>query len=621
MLTAIGGGYYRVYRDGVEFSRHTTERECIESAYKCKADYPCARVTYKHDYEVLVAKVPVAQTYQQDPAGDGYCYSRPPDDGVGPTAPVLSAAADDDDVVLNWSPAIDTLSGILDYQIERSAVSPESFSLLATVGAAVTTYTDTVGNNASWKYRVRGRDNAPTPNNGTYSNTVSVTTPPSAEQLQPGQLSIEDASYSASEGGSVTIRARRSGNGTSSPTGSVTWTITNASGASPLTGTFTWTGTENGLKSQVISCGSVSATQSGTLTLSNPQAASGSLQPTLGTSSVSFTITDIPSGGYTASGVTGTLADEGTIVIASDGVNGFGATGPTLVMFDDFRSGPDGTDLRLNGAETGTWNTFNNGSHPFYDSTQKHSGSYSLKVKDASGTRERQVILTFTPSTEFFLSYWIRSTFAANQILVGKLKFTWLMDGPNGYDAGGPYDQCWPTRGGSWMISGNDFNQHQNMQAFLPANEWCRFMAWAKSNGASPMNFFVRTMSRTNGVYTATAPNTVNTLFGPSASTSFDRIAVPGYISQGGHDIWYDDFYMAIGPGSPARVEIGDNATYALCREVAILRPTSWSNTSITAKAYQGGHSSLDGKYLFVHDASNNLVTYNGAQGRLISEP
>ena len=151
MLTAIGGGYYRVYRDGVEFSKHIQERECIESAYQCKADYPCARVTYRHEYEVEVAKVPVAKTFERDAEGDGYCYSRPPDDGVGPSAPVLSGAANDDDVVLNWTPAIDALSGILDYQVERSAVSPESFSLLATVSSSVTTYTDSgVGNSVSW---------------------------------------------------------------------------------------------------------------------------------------------------------------------------------------------------------------------------------------------------------------------------------------------------------------------------------------------------------------------------------------------------------------------------------------------------------------------------------------
>jgi hypothetical protein len=619
MLTAIGGGYYRVYRDGVEVSPHTTEREAIESAYRCKADYPCARVTYKHEYEVLVAKIPVARTFERDAEGDGYCYSRPPDDGVGPSAPVLSGAPNDDDAVLNWSPALDNLSGILDYQVERSAVSPESFSLLATVDSAVTTYTDTVGNSVSWMYRVRGRDNAPTPNNGTYSNSVTVTTPPSAAQLEPGVLSIEDASYSASEGGSVTIRVRRSGNGSSSPTVTVTWTIANASGADPLTGTFTWTTTENGLKSQVINCGSVSATQSGTLTLSNPQAASGSLQPTLGTSSVAFTITDVPVGGYSAPGVTGTLLDDGVVVISSDGVQGFGATGPNIVLFDDFRAGADGTTLQLAGAQIGSWTSFENTRLPFYDVTQANSGTKSLHVKLASGTREHQTIKTFSAASEFFVCYQVRCTISAAAIQGGRFKFVWFLDGDGGEANGGPYDMCWPTKGGSWTIAGNDFIMSYIGNAFITANEWCRFAGWSKSNGASPMNYYVQTTGQTQGFYSQSSPTTTLTMFGGSSSTTVDRVTVPGYISQASHDVWYDDFYLATGPGAAARVEIGDNATYTQCRKLAICTPTSWSNTSITMTTRQGGHASLVGKYIFVHNSSNQLVTYNGAQGRLIS--
>ena len=186
MLTAIGGGYYRVYRDGVEFSEHTTERKAIESAYQCKADYPCARVTYKHDYEVEVAKVPVAKTFERDAEGDGYCYSRPPDDGEGPTAPVLSGAANDDDVVLNWSGAIDALSGVLDYQIERSAVSPESFSLLATVNGDVTTYTDTVGNSVSRKSSNIAVVGPVAPNPLTPSDAMMIVPSSSNAPVTPG---------------------------------------------------------------------------------------------------------------------------------------------------------------------------------------------------------------------------------------------------------------------------------------------------------------------------------------------------------------------------------------------------------------------------------------------------
>lgn len=53
-LTAIGSGYYRLFKNGAEFSKHTSEREALESAFNLKASEPAVAVTYKHDYEVRV---------------------------------------------------------------------------------------------------------------------------------------------------------------------------------------------------------------------------------------------------------------------------------------------------------------------------------------------------------------------------------------------------------------------------------------------------------------------------------------------------------------------------------------------------------------------------------------
>ncbi len=52
-LTAKGR-YYRVYVDGVETTKHTTEREASESSINQKIDNPDAHVVYRHDYEVEV---------------------------------------------------------------------------------------------------------------------------------------------------------------------------------------------------------------------------------------------------------------------------------------------------------------------------------------------------------------------------------------------------------------------------------------------------------------------------------------------------------------------------------------------------------------------------------------
>lgn len=59
-LTATGGGYFRVFVDGVQVSQHTAEREAAERATELAIQNPLSTVTYDHDYSVRVdAPLPV----------------------------------------------------------------------------------------------------------------------------------------------------------------------------------------------------------------------------------------------------------------------------------------------------------------------------------------------------------------------------------------------------------------------------------------------------------------------------------------------------------------------------------------------------------------------------------
>lgn len=55
--TARGSGPYIVFVDGMEYSRHTTEREAMENATEALDDNPTASVHYTHDYTVDVRLV------------------------------------------------------------------------------------------------------------------------------------------------------------------------------------------------------------------------------------------------------------------------------------------------------------------------------------------------------------------------------------------------------------------------------------------------------------------------------------------------------------------------------------------------------------------------------------
>ena len=59
-FTARGSGYYRVFVDGAQVSRHVAEREAAERAVNEAESNPGAHVRYDHDYEVDVAFVVVA---------------------------------------------------------------------------------------------------------------------------------------------------------------------------------------------------------------------------------------------------------------------------------------------------------------------------------------------------------------------------------------------------------------------------------------------------------------------------------------------------------------------------------------------------------------------------------
>lgn len=102
----------------------------------------------------------------------------------------------------------------------------------------------------------------------------------------------------------------------------------------------------------------------------------------------------------------------------------------------------------------------------------------------------------------------------------------------------------------------------------------------------------------------------------------WDRLTLPGWLLPNG-DVRrplsgdpamevpvYDDFYMAIGPGSQARVEIGDKPAYASCTRITLATPESWSDTAITAR-FRSGSLPSGSAYLYVIDA-NDSVNANG---------
>lgn len=306
--------------------------------------------------------------------------------------------------------------------------------------------------------------------------------------------------------------------------------------------------------------------------------------------------------GLSGSGISGTIAYGNRITISG---SGFGS-GSTVVLFDDFEDGVDGEDIGLTSPYIGSWSSYNNASHPTYSATLPNTGSLCMFAKNAAEENARTLNLIFSARTEFFMSFWRKYSVAPTAITVGQCKETWMMDGPGAFNSSA-YDMCWPTRssigGTSVVIAGNDFNQSIGFNNMWYANEWARFAAWGKSNGASPMNFFIQSVNQTGGYQQRTSASINSAFFGSTTSSTFDRVNVPGYYSETGWSAYWDNFFFAT---NPARVEVGDSSTYTSCRRLHIVPHVSWSSTQIEADIRSDVTA---GDTFYVFDDSNTLVT------------
>ena len=80
--------------------------------------------------------------------------------------------------------------------------------------------------------------------------------------------------------------------------------------------------------------------------------------------------------------------------------------------------------------------------------------------------------------------------------------------------------------------------------------------------------------------------------------------AVTGCPASGDHHIWIDNAYVDI---TQARVEIGDNVTYANCTHREIQIPSEWKADEVTVTVNVGSFAEDATAYVFVIDSDGNV--------------
>jgi len=336
-------------------------------------------------------------------------------------------------------------------------------------------------------------------------------------------------------------------------------------------------------------------------------------------------------GSLIASGVTGPIAPGGVVRIAPEAGTSFGAQGPQVLLFDEFEGTP-GTNIPLDGAAVGAWTGKTDSRPPLYSNEIARSGTTSFLAFDANTSLQRQLKVGFPDDTEILVSYWVAlpagSRFPGNTTTTQQFstdsswKFAWLMDN-GGYGSDGIYDQCLPSHvgNGNFYLGGNDGNLATGLgNSWWDWYEWVRISVWFRAASTNPStnngDGFLQTVSRNRAVGTMDLGNRPTFQGG---TESFDSLNVPGWIRErGGASVrpHYDDIYVAVGPGAAARVEVGDQPVYTDCTNLAMAIVNSWTDDEIEVELLGNNDMpSFEGRYLFIHDADNQLV----GSGRLIS--
>ncbi len=329
--------------------------------------------------------------------------------------------------------------------------------------------------------------------------------------------------------------------------------------------------------------------------------------------------------------VTGHVRQGKELVISG---SGFGS-GPGIVIYDDFEGGGHNDPIPLTSPLIGKWAAASSGYIARYHE-YGYSGNTSFSMQDDLaavanyGKKDAQLKARFADTQEVFISYQVsvppgkhfpgaptREEWGA----ASHWKLTWLMDGDNGFSGGdGKADLCIPTNGQAkaLQIVGNTDNIGWvgSLDDLFDMDGFNRVAVWLRADPESPETAgytWIHWLSaKTNPAFTREHILPVfNARATSPTSYQWNQLNVPGWF---GNDLTnpggvYDDVYLATGANAAARVEVGDAPDYEDCTELSIMPSLSWTDSEIKVVVKTKGTETISGKYLFIFDSNNELIT------------
>lgn len=301
--------------------------------------------------------------------------------------------------------------------------------------------------------------------------------------------------------------------------------------------------------------------------------------------------------------------------------SGFGASGPTVLFFDDLEGGTAGQTIRTGpgSARVGQWNALGS-NEPYYANQHSVSGSLSFQADMSQDWFGYGEVLLPGGTQEIFATWWI--FLPSGDLFPGQggtdnvnWKTVWLQ-GEGTTDN----DQIFPTILGppsllnesqlSYCFCGNDTPYNEYIQFDFRKGVWKRVWIWVKAgqNGAGKAHLW---WLGDAGVVHALSADAVTI---GNLGESYQRIRINGYgrATSNCHPT-FDDIYVSTGAGCVARVELGNAATYTACTKLTITTTTSWSDNQIGTVVRRGAFGPGEAAYVYVVDA-NGAVSNPGRQ-------
>lgn len=315
----------------------------------------------------------------------------------------------------------------------------------------------------------------------------------------------------------------------------------------------------------------------------------------------------------TISGVSGTLSAGNTVIISGSGFGTKATAAP--VQFSNFENGAQGAVI----ATSDGWNSVDGWSgtanahtgKPIYDAAAAHTGSRGMTCRYVGDVYNSSVLKSADFSGGFYIDAWYRYQ-PANPASRNHKLFMLYGTGTNEFPQAAMTGFCnlddsieipfyaGPSNGDAeWM------GLHFNHLVGAPHH----IQVWLKPSTPGVQDG--RSWVAVDGTVHSTATDLLTNM--PGIGT-WRQVRVGYYMAHDGltncpsaGDAWtfWDDVYLDT---TPARIELGNAATYGACTHREIQIPSAWSDSQVSLTMNTGTFDGGQTAWLYVVNA-NNVVS------------